>query len=351
MENILVHVLIAAYATLIVACAVQLGRILLFRHSLFSFQTAFLTIGLLWTVLRVLFFIGPTDRPDVADLCLYWVPIDLQFATFSLVCMFYAFLVYERMWLHVRHFYRIMYALANGTVLALTTVYIILSWKHGVDPSSDLEKTHHLFMSLQFLILVITYAYYGVRLMLASSSPDKPANNLRKLSPRMILSITIMTWLIFVSRCVFNFLTTFDVIQVQIGSENGKRYISGLAFFLLFIWEVIPTSMVLIYFREIPATSFGWRTLFCLPNRSDALLLNCGSADLGSDTLLLSSEQSSPDVFGDQNAFMRSLSRPKGIQQQPTDIRIIPDIRTRYDTGSDNDSLSSSAGSEDMQHQ
>lgn len=118
------------------------------------------------------------------------VPIDLQFATFSLVCMFYAFLVYERMWLHVRHFYRIMYALANGTVLALTTgilapgraalasfdevslVYIILSWKHGVDPSSDLEKTHHLFMSLQFLILVITYAYYGVRLMLASSSPD-----------------------------------------------------------------------------------------------------------------------------------------------------------------------------------
>lgn len=102
---------------------------------------------------------------------------------------------------------------------------------------------------------------------------------------------------------------------------------------------------------QIPATSFGWRTLFCLPNRSDALLLNCGSADLGSDTLLLSSEQSSPDVFGDQNAFMRSLSRPKGIQQQPTDIRIIPDIRTRYDTGSDNDSLSSSAGSEDMQHQ
>ena len=75
---------------------------LIHNHNRASFQFGFLCLGgtnvdgdgdgdgnvgciVFWTVLRVFYFSGCKSDDGIPDLILYWYPIDIQFATFSLI--------------------------------------------------------------------------------------------------------------------------------------------------------------------------------------------------------------------------------------------------------------------------
>jgi hypothetical protein len=68
---------------------VQTLRICLFRHNLRSFQLTFVVLCLLWTGLRVFFWINTLRLQFYAQLFLYRVPTVLEFATFSLLIIFF----------------------------------------------------------------------------------------------------------------------------------------------------------------------------------------------------------------------------------------------------------------------
>eukprot|EP00474_Spongospora_subterranea_P001518 CRZ01976.1 hypothetical protein [Spongospora subterranea] len=321
----LAGILILSYASVATICVFQLARIAIFKHSLVSFQTAFLSLGFLWSASRVIFFSADIESFIFLQLCLYWIPIDLQFATFSLICVFYAFLVYERQWNRIRHCYRAIYLMVNGTVISLTLVYIYLSSNPNFDGSSRLEKTHQTFMSLQFLLLVATYAYYGALIIIAATTDQVVLFSLRRMSTRTIIVITVCTWLIFLSRCIYNFLNLFGLASIKIGSESGSTHeVSRAAFLLSMIWEIVPTTMLLLYFREIPRTNFGWRTLLCC---------NETSVDVNISERRASSQPPDPDLFSDQSGFMASLVREK--QESSSSFSFGANFRTRYDTDSE----------------
>ena len=68
---------------------VQTMRICIFRHNLRSFQLTFVVLCLLWTGLRVFFWINTRPLPFYAQLLLYRVPTVLEFATFSLLIILF----------------------------------------------------------------------------------------------------------------------------------------------------------------------------------------------------------------------------------------------------------------------
>lgn len=120
-EQGLSFTLAVLYGSICVASGVQSARILLNRHSITSFQFAFHILCFLWTSLRTTFFASTAPLPRTLTLLIYWFPIDIQFATFSLMVVFYAYVIYKREWESKRALLLTVYIIANVTMFSLTT--------------------------------------------------------------------------------------------------------------------------------------------------------------------------------------------------------------------------------------
>jgi hypothetical protein len=126
----------------------------------------------------------------------------------------------------------------------------------------------------------------GAQLKARIDRNDVKSRNRPRNSMHMVLS-TSLSFLIFMSRCVFDFLAAFGVVSGNgfhitpsgiSNPLNDQEYASSniktipmIAFWLLILWEILPTSLVLIYFRKIPSNRQGpgaklynyLRNLFC----------------------------------------------------------------------------------------
>jgi len=108
------------YGALFLFELVQLGRIIYFRHKFRSFTVAFLTLCFFWAFLRGIFFAFIVDnRWDAADnwiySIIYWTPINIQFATFSLLVAYYAHLEHKQKgeWRIFKRRYTLIYGISN----------------------------------------------------------------------------------------------------------------------------------------------------------------------------------------------------------------------------------------------
>ena len=69
------------------------------RHSAQSFRFGFLSIAVVWTILRILFFTHSNENtPTIYSTLLYYLPTSCQLATFSLLLLFYTQIVDLRAW-------------------------------------------------------------------------------------------------------------------------------------------------------------------------------------------------------------------------------------------------------------
>lgn len=220
-ERQLCIALTATYAILCLASGIQTFRIVIYRHNLRSFQFAFHLLCFIWTALRVLFFASTTRWSTRYTLFVYWVPTDIQFATFSLMVVFYAYLLHKRVWEHKKWIVYTCFVGANLSMFTLTLGYIFLSYR-GV---SHIELAHHVFMAFQFLFLTLSYARYGRQLYYASGRTLARWTQIPFLSTRFVY-ITLFTLGIFFTRFVYNVITAFGIGTIAIGDVDGGVRIS-----------------------------------------------------------------------------------------------------------------------------
>lgn len=259
--NVTLHwCLVGVYSVLWIFSGIQTSRILIYRHSITSFQFAFHILCFSWNLLRAVFFgSGVKPWPKEVILSIYWYPIDIQFATFSLIVMYYAFLLHRIdkrrsdaqsaliVW---------CYVITNICVVSTTTFYIILACKSTDGTAAQLESAHHFFMAFQFLGLVCSYGYYGT-LVVNSQAIRQAPDHLTKTSSSTLQWITAFMWLVFLSRLVYDIASACGVWVLNVGA-TASGYDDVASVILLFFWEVIPTSILLFAFRNIPRTSYGF---------------------------------------------------------------------------------------------
>src|SRR5437868_1997516 len=101
------------YTILCIASLVQLSRILYYKHNIRSFHFAFLLLTFTWSLFRILFFGTTSSIPSLFSLILFWFPVDIQFATFSLIVVFYSYLLHKHNWNKRRVFILSVYLLVN----------------------------------------------------------------------------------------------------------------------------------------------------------------------------------------------------------------------------------------------
>ena len=112
------------------------------------------------------------------------------------------------------------------------------------------NKMYFMSCAVFFGVLVVLAAYYIHRLRTARRSTAGT-------SSQEVL-VTSMIFVIFLSRCIWDLLAAFDATSSTFRQglwETPTRHIKLMAtetFCLLFVWEIIPTLMVIVYFRNIP---------------------------------------------------------------------------------------------------
>jgi hypothetical protein len=178
-------------------------RILYFRHGK-SFQFAFLLLCFFWTTIRAAFFASTAETPLFLTLILWWFPVDVQFATFSLLVVFVIYLLQQHEWNYTRRIIYFVYCGVNLSVVGLTAVYVWQGAEQN-ELTESLEKAHHWsvyfdhsdsyislrrYLSFQSLLLVVIYAWYGFKLskMHQRTALDNPSAT--------VVTVVIFTWLI-----------------------------------------------------------------------------------------------------------------------------------------------------------
>jgi len=261
--------LLVLYVVLTLSVGFQIARILYYRHALYSFQLGFLLLCFIWGVLRVVFWSIEYIFWGAFAEVLLWVPLNFQFATFSLLVVFYAHLVHKSTWeKYMKKRFTIAYIVINVVLLALQCVWLGFvnsdiqhsdeDWASGVQSA---------IAALVFVILVAILAWYGYSLHKVIRSTTK--HQMLYQVPSNIFVVTFMIVLLFLSRCIFDFMNTAGKWEVDIDDEHvGSQLV---VFFAYFLWEIVPTVTIVLLFWRIPTTHIGGltrrgkTTMFMLP--------------------------------------------------------------------------------------
>jgi len=229
----------------------QIARIIYYRHNFLSFQNGFLMFCFTWGIARWIYFLLQCTQQngDSSLMYLYWLTFNLQFATFSLLVLFFAQVVHKSArWENLSLY---IYIVVN--VMFLVLMLVILS------VSSIPGWILNCCVGSMFLVLVLVLAYYGVRVagLLRSANllaPLFPKGD----SPTSIIVVTLIIFIIYVARCTYDFLSAFDD-SVSLVLDDQCNYGKNNIFFCLvfLIWELTPTSLVLFLFWRIPRTNVG----------------------------------------------------------------------------------------------
>lgn len=223
------------------ACLFQISRILYYRHLVKSFQFGFLSICLVWCILRSIFFMYGGNLTGYSLMLVYWLPVDLQFATFSLLVMFYAFLLYQYEWEERRRCAVFAYCIINAGVVITTLVYVLTSCdSHSCDLTESLNRTHHVYMSVQFLILVLVYGLIAYRLY----KQDRVSGS---------AVLTFGAWLIFASRLVYNIMVSVDMeafamtISFEENESVSSYHTPSLSIIIVIVLVVLALLSIIVY--------------------------------------------------------------------------------------------------------
>jgi len=256
------YALAVIYASLFIFEGFLLGRIVYFRHKFLSFQVAFLILFFFWAVLRSIFFAFLVNSTNVAAYnIVYWIPINIQFATFSLLACYYAHLHYKHKseWSDFQRKYTITWSVLNSVFLILESVFVGLDIKYDQENQTEpgwLTNVHRVFSGTVFFLVTAVIGWYGWRTRSLVSLSATQTNSVAKLSFKKILIVSISLFIIFTIRCAYDFATIFWA-QLNLNVSTQTDIPALLTFLVIFGFEILPTILVLILFGSVKSTNLG----------------------------------------------------------------------------------------------
>jgi len=119
-----------------------------------------------------------------------------------------------------------------------------------------LENIHRIFSGTVFFSLTLIIGYHGYYIARTMDQSISQTKLLARISYKRILVVSLGLFVLFTLRAVYDFSTTFDPkLVINIDKNEDKQQM--LSFIAFFIWEIIPTILVLTLFGQVVSTSLG----------------------------------------------------------------------------------------------
>jgi len=142
------------------------------------------------------------------------------------------------------------------SVFIVTLVFAIL-W--GAN-KPDIQQPHAFFIAIMYLILSLLLAIFGWKLLYLVSFVNVKVPFLR--SKFQITTMTVALVFIFSSRALKDFLSGLNIGSLTYQNPYEESLLMQLLLFsLMFVWEVIPATLVIVLFWRIPNTAVHSSTL------------------------------------------------------------------------------------------
>ncbi|XP_042307637.1 integral membrane protein GPR137B [Sceloporus undulatus] len=264
----------ALYALLFLWVYGQLWLVLRLRHKRLSFQTVFLFLCLLWAALRTLLFSfyfrdprGANALPPLAFWLLYCCPVCLQFFTLALLNLYFAQVIFKakskyspellkyRLPLYlVSIFVSLLFLLVNLTCAVLVRIEnserkIIVLVRVAINDT--------LFVLCAISLSICLYKIS--KMSLANIYLESKGSSVCQLTT---IGVTVI--LLYTSRACYNLVilsfsqskavNSFDYDWYNVSDQADLKCQLGDAGYVvfgvvLFVWELLPTSLVVFFFR------------------------------------------------------------------------------------------------------
>ncbi|KAL3872855.1 hypothetical protein ACJMK2_036042 [Sinanodonta woodiana] len=337
---------ITIYGILFLMIYVQLWMIWCYRHKRLSYQTVFLYLCLVWTGLRASlfsFYFYDCQQVNTLEIVLYWLlfclPVCLQFIILCLLVQFFSEVVFKaRAKYEPSRFkkpVRVAIVLAVLIFLATNIACAVLVKSH--------ERTEH---SVPFYLLYIRVAINDSLFIIMAIVLSVCIFKMAKMSSASVvleakgttvcqaIVVCVLIILLYTSRAVYNFVAICPISREKNVPSFGYNWINvsdqaemvtldkGYAFLsfgiVLFVWEIVPTFIVIIFFRvRKPASGMALADLSTHSQGTKAYFFD-NPRRYDSDEDLSHSDHSHGSRYGSLGYSINGGSTPRGGTPQGT---------------------------------
>ncbi|XP_037321462.2 G protein-coupled receptor 137Ba [Pungitius pungitius] len=261
------------YSLLFIFVYVQLGLVLRYRHKRYSYQTAFLSLCLLWSALRtVLFsfyfknFVTANTLGPFPFWLLYCFPVCLQFFTLSLMNLYLAQVVFKAKSKYAPELLRYRLPLYL-LFLSISLVFLVVNLACAllVRMSSAEARTIVLVRvainDTLFVLCAVSLSlclYKVAKMSLANIYLESKGTSVCQ-----VTAVGAIVILLYSSRACYNLvvlglsnksINSFDYDWYNVSDQADLRSTLGDGGYvvfgvILFVWELLPTSLVVFFFR------------------------------------------------------------------------------------------------------
>ena len=221
----------ALYAVILAYVVVQ--SVLLHRegHKLWSYKHGFSFLTILWTALRVGFWVDVLVAPDAAwgfaRFFAFWAPHAVQFATFALLAVFFVQTINHNGWSPSSDGSSggMRRAVTIAVVVATAVQAVFVFAAAGFASVSDANavtwgKAEASLSAIVFAGLSVGFLLLGYRL---HRLPATAHSRMMLMHPRTTACVNIVLFLVFLSRSVFNLVNSRPRPRAAGGSTRPLR--------------------------------------------------------------------------------------------------------------------------------
>ncbi|KTG33764.1 hypothetical protein cypCar_00035760, partial [Cyprinus carpio] len=263
------------YSLLFVFVYVQLWLVLRYRHKRFSYQTVFLFLCLLWAALRALLFsfyfrdcVTANTLGPLAFWLLYCFPVCLQFFTLSLMNLYFAQVIFKAKSKYSPELqkYRLpLYLLFLCISIIFLLVNLTCALLVKMQTKADTETVVLVRVAINDTLFVLCAV--SLSLCLYKIAKMSLANIYLESKGTSVCQVTIIgatVILLYSSRACYNLVVlalakvksihSFDYDWYNVSDQADLKSMLGDAGYvvfgvILFVWELLPTSLVVFIFR------------------------------------------------------------------------------------------------------
>uniref|UniRef100_A0A3B5BB69 Integral membrane protein GPR137B-like n=1 Tax=Stegastes partitus TaxID=144197 RepID=A0A3B5BB69_9TELE len=261
------------YSLLFAFVYAQLWLVLRYRHKRFSYQTAFLFLCLLWAALRALLFsfyfrdcVTANALGPFAFWLLYCFPVCLQFFTLSLMNLYFQeiFQSPDQVFPSVPSSRLPLYLvfLAVSFIFLVVNLVCALLVKMTAADVKTIVLVRVTINDSLFVLCAVSLSvclYKVTKMSLANIYLESKGTSVCQ-----VTLIGIMVVLLYASRACYNLvvlaladietINSFDYDWYNVSDQADLRSSLGDAGYIvfgviLFVWELLPTSLVVFFFR------------------------------------------------------------------------------------------------------
>ncbi|XP_062980416.1 integral membrane protein GPR137B [Elgaria multicarinata webbii] len=262
------------YSLLFVFVYVQLWLVFHHRHKRFSYQTVFLFLCLLWASLRTVLFsfyfkdaVTANSLRPFAFWLLYCFPVCLQFFTLTLMNLYFTQVIFKAKSKYSPELlkYRLpLYLVSFFVSLLFLLVNVICAVLVRIDNSERkiIVLVRVAINDTLFVLCAISLSvclYKISKMSLANIYLESKGSSVCQLTT---IGVTVI--LLYTSRACYNLVilsfsqnnkvTSFDYDWYNVSDQANLKCQLGDAGYIvfgiiLFVWELLPTSLVVFFFR------------------------------------------------------------------------------------------------------